>query len=337
MSRKNKKASTLMFEDGMNAGFVTGSLIYLKTEHHNILLEAGLFQGSNDIYEDYKINSRVFKSFKPKDIDIIILGHVHADHSLLIPRLYSEGCHATIYAPKGTTDLFKIMAQDSCYIIQKDVDWLRKKYNRDYKYLYHEDDINIAASHMVEIDYHNRYEVDENFALEFIPSGHIICAAQTKIWIKENNTVKTLLYTSDLGNYELPKYYATPFEPVEKCHIAICESTYADSHRHSITQKDRDTDLAKIKTVVTQTIENNGRVMIPVFSLDRCQNMLTILYDLFADDKSFTTPILVDSPLAIKICKEYTKLLEGEELEKWEKVMAWKNVKFIHEYTDSRL
>ena len=65
--------------------------------------------------------------------------------------------------------------------------------------------------------------------------------------------------------------------------------------------------------------------------------MLTILYDLFANDKSFTTPILVDSPLAIKICKEYTKLLEGEELEKWEKVMAWKNVKFIHEYTDSRL
>ena len=122
MSRKNKKASTLVFEDGMNAGFVTGSMIYLKTEHHNILLEAGLFQGSNDIYEDYKINSRTFKSFKPKDIDIIILGHVHADHSLLIPRLYSEGCRATIYAPKGTTELFTIMAQDSCYIIQKDVD-----------------------------------------------------------------------------------------------------------------------------------------------------------------------------------------------------------------------
>ena len=139
-----------------------------------------------------------------------------------------------------------------------------------------------------------------------------------------------------MGNYELEKPYVTPFEKVSKCNIAIVESTYGN-RKKSIGKKDRETDLLKIKTIIEQTVEKNGRVMIPVFSLDRCQNILTVIYDMFSSNKNFNTPVLIDSPLAIKICKEYIKLLKDEELEKWTQIMNWKNLKFINEYTDSKL
>lgn len=332
---KNKK-STIYFEDGQNAESVTGSLIYIETEHHKILLEAGLYQ-SNDVFADYKINSRKFQTFKPKEIDYIFLAHVHADHSLLIPRLYAEGCEATIIAPKGTKELFQIMALDSNYILQKDIDWLRKKYERKYAYLYEEGDIFKAISHFDEYDYKEKIMLDQYLSFEFIPSGHIINAAQLKLWICEHNTVKTILYTSDLGNLELPKYYAKPFEPVDKANIVIAESTYGDSERRNITQKDREKDIEKILTVVEQVQHTKGRVMIPIFSLDRCQNMLTILYNLFSEMPDFNMPILIDSPLAIKISKAYLNLLNEEDAKEWQRILTWKNVKLIHEYTDSRL
>ena len=103
---------------GMNADNVTGSMTLISDKNLSILLESGLYQ-SNDIVGDYKVNNRKL-SFNPKKIDFIILGHVHADHSMLIPRLYAEGCKARIIVPKGTKGFYKLMGLDSCYIIERD-------------------------------------------------------------------------------------------------------------------------------------------------------------------------------------------------------------------------
>ena len=84
----------------MNADNVTGSMTLIQDKNLSILIEAGLFQ-SNDIVGDYKVNNRNL-NFNIKKLDFIILGHVHADHSMLIPRLYAEGCKARIIVPKGT-------------------------------------------------------------------------------------------------------------------------------------------------------------------------------------------------------------------------------------------
>ena len=43
-------------------------------------------------------------------------------------------------------------------------------------------------------------------------------------------------------------------------------------------KKDRENDLAKIKCVIeTVCVENKNKVLIPIFSNGRCQNILTIL------------------------------------------------------------
>ena len=51
------------FVDEYAAENVTGSLVYIQTPHHKLLLDAGFVQ-SNDMEEDYRRNSRNFKEFK---------------------------------------------------------------------------------------------------------------------------------------------------------------------------------------------------------------------------------------------------------------------------------
>jgi metallo-beta-lactamase family protein len=99
----------------------------------------------------------------------------------------------------------------------------------------------------------------------------------------------------------------------------------------------RNKDLEKLETAIRQTcVEENARVLIPVFANDRCQNMLTYIYDIFGKDESFNIPILVDSPMAARVCYAYSELLEGTDAEKWRKVLAWKNVHFVKDAMESR-
>ena len=62
---------------------------------------------------------------------------------------------------------------------------------------------------------------------------------------------------------------------------------------------------------------------------------MTILYDIFGDDPTFTTDVVVDSPLAVKMLKEYGEVLDDEEAEKLYNVLAWKNVCLISESATS--
>jgi metallo-beta-lactamase family protein len=117
----------------------------------------------------------------------------------------------------------------------------------------------------------------------------------------------------------------------------IGETTYARETRIA-NQKMRNKDIEKLGTAIWQTcVEDEARVLIPVFANDRCQNILTHLYDLFGSDDKFDIPVLVDSPMAIKICEMYSELLEGEDLDKWKRVLSWKNLHFVKDAIDSKM
>lgn len=320
---------------GGNAEDVTGSMTLVESKDFKILLECGLVQ-SNNIKSDYYANSRKFP-FKPKEIDYIFLGHVHADHVLLIPRLVAEGFRGKIIVPIGTTKFFKIMALDSAYIMSKDVEFLRNKYRLNFSPIYNDCDVADSIPLFEEYNLHEKIELNEFISFRFVPSGHIISACQLEIWLKSGGQTKKILMTSDLGNIACDKHYITPFEPVDKSNLAIVETTYSDTIR-SISKKDRIKDLKKIESIVREVcIENKNKVLIPIFSLDRCQNILTHLYNIFKNNKNFSIPILVDSPLAQKMCDIYSEVLTGDELELWKNIMSWNLVKFPKEYSDSKV
>lgn len=74
----------------------------------------------------------------------------------------------------------------------------------------------------------------------------------------------------------------------------------------------------------------------PVFSLDRCPVVLWLVYQMFKDDKNFTTKVLVDSPLTNRLLDRYSEVLEGEAKEKFDEMLEWKNLKRIVTPEDSR-
>ena len=320
---------------GEAANDVTGSCIHIKTSNKQILLECGTFQSCGSTLENYKVNNQHFE-FKSRDIDYIFALHNHIDHIGLIPKLYKQGCQAKIIAPNGTKEIAEILLKDSAHIMETDALELSNKFKRDYIPIYTESDVDRCLNYYTEYPIGEMIQLDEYVKFRFVPSGHILNSAQLELWVNEGNTTKKIGYTSDLGNIHIKKYYTNTFEPIKKCDVLIGETTYAREERIA-NQRMRNKDLEKLEAAIRQTcVDNRSRLLIPVFANDRCQNMLTYIYDIFGEDENFNIPVLIDSPMATRVCMAYRELLEGPDAEKWRQVLSWKNVRFVEDALESR-
>lgn len=330
MSKKKTSSKTKVTVLGTNATTVTGSMTLIEFNNIKILIEAGIHQSSN-VKNDYLINSKSFP-FSPCEIDFIIIGHVHGDHTFLLPRLYKSGCKAPIIAPKGSGMLLNHMLSDCAKINSRDATHLSKQTGKHYQPLYEQDDVDMTLSYIEEFEFNKNTSIHSQVAVKFIPSGHILSAAQIVLTIKNGNTTKHILYTSDLGNISFPKHYITPFEKA-KGHfdLVIGESTYGGQQKR-LTMKHRKNDLTTLKYVIDSTIEKKGKVLLPVFSLDKTQYFLTILYQMYKDDPEFKTDIIVDSKLAALISQVYIRLLTGDNYQLFSDVLNWKHVHLVEDY-----
>ena len=320
---------------GQSAQEVTGSMVWVKTPHVEFLIECGLYQSSGDILEEYKVNNAPFK-FKPQNISYVFGCHCHSDHIVRIPLLYKRGMTAPTIMPQGSAPIAKILMEDSARIMECDATKLSQQYGRSYEPIYTQDDVDKCARMIREYPFGEYIQLDEYVKFRFIPSGHILNAAQIEIAVTEGNITKTIGYTSDLGNTHIRRYYTNAFEPIRKVNLLIGESTYGGEKRIA-SQKTRVKDLEKLRSVIEDTcMVRRGRVLIPCFANSRSQEILTHLYDLFGNDRTFRIPVLFDTPMGINVCSAYSELLSGDALKKWQGVMSWENIKFITDPNESR-
>ena len=300
------------FSNGEAAQHVTGSCIYLPDLE--ILLECG-FSQSNNLERDFRDNGAKF-NFSCKKLKYIFIGHTHLDHVGRLPLLYKRGCNAPIIVSKGTLPLLKNMLEDSAKINERDAELLSKQKGRSYEPIYDLDDVNHAIAHVVEYEQNIIWELTDELSFRFIPSGHIKFGAQIELFFHVNNCKKKLVYTSDLGNYLLPKNFSEPFVPIEKCDVLIGECTYADGTRPAATKKTRKTDLEKIESLIWEyCIDHKAKILIPCFALDRTPELYITLRSIMKKN-GWDVPILIDSPLSVKQFKIYA----DEHPELWEEV-----------------
>lgn len=312
---------------------VTGSGYHVRFKDYSILMNFGGVQGMGNIYEEYKINKSLPKGIKPKEIDLILIEELHYDHQSRVPYLYAKGCEAPIYIPKGSTQLLKVMFEDSVKIMASDCEKISNKYNVNATPLYTMEDANNALSHVVEVDYHEVVNFNDNISFEFYPSEHILHSAQVMLTLRDGNIMKRIGYTSDIGSPNLKHYYLKKFERLPYCDVLIGEATYAAQTRNH-KPKDRKVDIQKIKSVILDAQDTNSTVIIPVFSFDRLEQMLTTIYEIYQEDSKFYQDIIVDTPLGIKLAKLWESDNEAEE-QLWDKVSNWNKVKWISDYESS--
>lgn len=317
---------------GNSALDVTGSSYLVRFKDYSILIEYGATQTA-DSWEDYKSNRKRHKSIKPKNLDAIILCHQHQDHIQNVPSLFKDGANCPIYVPKGSTEIMRIMWYDCCKIFECDCEKFKKLYGVSASPLYTFTDVDNAINHVIEIDFGVNEPIFNDINLKYYEANHIVNSAQMVLELVDNSIIKRIHYSSDLGSLSFDNYYCQSFSRVEKSNIAIIETTYATEPRGN-KKSDRPKDIEKIKTLVEQIKESKGKIIIPVFSLNRSQDVLTLLYEIYHDDEDFNLPIIFDAPLASKLCDMWQSIIPKNQ-ELWKNVWSWDKIIRVESWMDS--
>lgn len=279
------------------AGEVTGSTHLITLwDGYRILLDCGMFQGSDE--EIDAMNERW--GFDPKKIDCVILSHAHIDHCGRIPKLVKNGFTGNIYCTPATRNLALIMLLDSAKIQEADAEFERKWSKKKGKNLiiheplYRTEDVYIAVSQMISIDYNRKYKIRDRVFLEFRDAGHILGSASVNLRIQlPDGSYKNIGFTGDIGRPDRP-ILKNP-APMIPADILISESTYG-SRKHESKTEEKD----KLLGIIHHTcIEKKGKLLIPAFSLGRTQEIVYMLNKLNFDGELPKIPVYVDSPLSV--------------------------------------
>ena len=277
------------------AGTTTGSQHLLEVNGQKILLDCGLYQGRrNDAYD---INCN-FPHFDPKDLDAVILSHAHIDHSGNLPNLTKHQFNGNIYATFATRDLCQIMLADSARIQKSDVEYLNKKRKKKdlppVEPLYSEIDAERCMRQFVNVGYERPIIVAKGVTLQFLDAGHILGSAQVLLEIEDQADGKTkrLLFSGDVGRGDNDILR----DPVAASEIdyLLMESTYG-GREHELGTKADD----RIAAILNRALAKGGKVIIPAFAVERTQQLLYVLHQLFEEKKIPEVPVFVDSPLAV--------------------------------------
>lgn len=276
---------------------VTGSKHILKVNGSQYLLDCGLCQGGKGPELDKK--NRDFL-IEPKDIRGIFLSHAHIDHSGLIPYFVANGFQGEIHTTAATRDLCSYMLADSAHIQELDYEYGVKKGDSAEmtKPLYTTKDIPATMDRFVSYNYRHAHRIDENIELDLWDAGHVLGSAIVELNVTEGAAKKKIVFTGDLGRKGLP-ILRDP-TTLSEADVVIIESTYGNRKHDPI--KSMKVDVLQ---AVNDIIARRGKLVIPAFSLERTQEVIYLLHELYDEKAIPDLPIYVDSPLSMNLTQAF--------------------------------
>ncbi len=283
------------------AGTTTGSQHLLEINGKRILLDCGLYQGSRK--HAYDINC-CFPHFDPKSIDVVILSHAHIDHSGNLPNLTSKGYAGNIYATHATRDLCQIMLADCARIQQGDIEWVNKHRKKEglepVLPLYDERDAEMCLRQFVTVSYNRSMPVADGVSVTFIDAGHILGSAQVLLEIRDqaDGKNKRFLFSGDVGRGG-NEVLRDPVV-VKDVDFLLMESTYGGREHEAPPGYGE-----HFGEIIRQAVKRGGKILIPSFAVERTQQLLFVLHELFERGEIPEIPVYVDSPLAVSATEIY--------------------------------
>lgn len=274
---------------------VTGSCMELALSDTRILVDCGLFQGSRTLET---LNHGAF-GFDVRDIDAVVLTHAHIDHCGLLPKLVAEGYRGAIHCTPATADLLEYMLADAGRIQESEA--LRRNRRRDrageahFEPLYTEQDALKAWRQAKPVELCEWFEPAPGFRVRLWNAGHILGSASAEIEVATPEGTVHLLCSGDIGP-DNKEFYPDPSAPSGLDYV-VCESTYGNRSREDVTIEQRRDVLEK---EIKDALLRGGNLVIPVFALERTQELVTDIIRLAEANRIPGVPIFVDSPLATK-------------------------------------
>lgn len=264
----------------MGAGRQVGrSCLLLQTAESRILLDAGIDVSATDEKQAYPYFD--IPEFRINEIDAIVISHSHLDHCGFLPVLFKFGYRGPVYCTSPTRDVMALSLLDFLKIMHSE--------NKDS--LFSLDDIREVVKHTICLDYEEVTDITPDVRLTLYNSGHILGSAMAHFHI--GNGLHNLLYTADL-KFEQTALLSRSTTIFPRLETLIIESTYGGAENEMPQREDQDKYLLE---VIKATVERGGKILMPVLSSGKAQEVMVIVESLIRQNLIPKLPVYIDGLL----------------------------------------
>jgi metallo-beta-lactamase family protein len=318
---------------------VTGSCYLLESQDTRVLIDCGL-------YQERKYQERNWQPFPftPQSIDAVFLTHAHLDHCGLLPKLVRDGYKGKIYCTQATAEITEIILLDAAHLQEEDAIFKAERHKREGRGgpypevpLYTVEDAEAVAPHFSAVEYLSCVGISSNMEGCYYEAGHVLGSAVISINIRQDGKNRRVIFSGDVGEPERPIVNdPTLFHEAE---YIVIEATYGDRTH----EEHKNTDIQKqLRDCINRTVSTGGNIVVPSFALERSQEMLYHLNELFLRKEIPPLPVFLDSPMAIRITevfKHHAELFDQEMMQRLRQgnsFFNFENLRIVESEEESR-
>jgi len=251
------------------------SSVFLQTPESRVILDCGVDVAAS--------NSEMYPfleapEFDIKQLDAIIVSHSHLDHAGLVPYLFKFGYQGPVYCTAPTRDVMALLQLDYIKIMRSE----------GKEPIYTSEDVKEMVKHTICLDYEEVTDVTPDVRITLYNAGHILGSSMVHLHV--GNGLHNIVYTGDMkfGKTRLLEPASTSFPRLETLMI---EATYGGKEN---VLPDRTEQEGQLRTIIKNTIQRGGKVLIPVLGSGRAQEVMIIIEDMVRTGQLDKIPVFID-------------------------------------------
>ena len=277
-------------------GQVGRSCMLMTTPDSKILIDCGVNPGAHNPNEAFPRLD--WANITLDELDAVVIGHAHFDHTGFLPVLLKYGYKGPIYCTEPTLPMMNLIQLDSIKVAAA----------QGKLPLYSERDVFQVMRQATTLRYGTVTDISPDVKLVLSNAGHILGSATCHFHI--GNGDHNFVYSGDIkyGKSILLESAYTNYPRVE---TLLIESTYGA--KEDIQPSRQEVETAFIASV-NSVLKEGGKVLIPIPAVGRAQELMMVIDQYMKSGQLTEAPVFMEGMIqeATAIHEAYPEYLARE-------------------------